>query len=532
MIGTLGTHCDAAIIRTTPCISPCAPPASPWILAATILASSMAFIDGTVVNVALPALQTELHATILDIQWVVESYALFLASLLLVGGAAGDHFGRRRVFSLGVVIFSMASLWCGFARDIQQLIAARSAQGIGAALLVPGSLAIISTSFDEHARGKAIGTWSGATAITAALGPVLGGWLIDHMSWRAAFFMNLPLAAAVLVITLWRVPESRNSHIRGRLDWQGSLAATLGLGSLVYALIESSSKGWTNPIILLALVTGALALTGFFAFEARQAAPILPLGLFHSRSFRGTNLLTLLIYASLGGGLFFFPLNLIQTQGYSTTAAGAALLPFILLMFALSRWAGALSERYGPRAPLAIGPTVAAVGFALFAVPAVGGSYWVTFFPAVTVLGLGMAVTVAPLTTTVMNSVATEFAGVASGINNAVSRIAALLAVALLGIAMTQIFNHYLDRQLDGSRLPPIVRQALEAQRSKLAAIELPESAGADAKLAARQVIAGAFIAGFRSVMIICALLALGGAASAWMLIESHIDRRGAQAKP
>jgi EmrB/QacA subfamily drug resistance transporter len=529
MTATLGTHCDTAIIRTTPCVSPCAPATAPWVLAATILASSMAFIDGTVVNVALPALQKELHASILDIQWVVESYALFLASLLLVGGAAGDWFGRRRVFSIGVAIFAAASLWCGFAGDIRQLIVARSVQGIGAALLVPGSLAIISASFDEHARGKAIGTWSGATAITAALGPVLGGWLIDHMSWRAAFFMNLPLAAAVLVITLWRVPESRNPHTQGRLDWQGPLVATLGLGSLVYGLIESSSKGWSNPIILLTLAAGAAALAGFTALEARLQAPMLPLGLFHSRSFRGANLLTLLLYASLGGGLFFFPLNLIQVQGYSTTAAGAALLPFILLMFVLSRWSGALVERYGARAPLVVGPTVAAVGFALFALPSVGGSYWVTFFPAVTVLGLGMAVTVAPLTTTVMNSVATELAGVASGINNAVSRVAALLAVALMGIVMTQIFNHYLDRQIDGARLPPFVQQALKAQRSKLAAIELPENTGAEAKVAARLAIADAFVAGFRCVMIICALLALGGAATAWMLIERHSDRRAAQ---
>jgi hypothetical protein len=343
--------------------------------------------------------------------------------------------------------------------------------------------------------------------------------------------MNLPLAAAVLVITLWRVPESRNPHTQGTLDWQGPLVATLGFGSLVYGLIESSDKGWRDPIILLTLAAGVVALAGFMAVEARQPAPMLPVTLFRSRNFRGANLLTLLLYASLGGGLFFFPLNLIQTQGYSTTAAGAALLPFILLMFVLSRWSGGLNERYGARAPLVIGPIVAAVGFALLAVPSVGGSYWVTFFPAVTVLGLGMAVTVAPLTTTVMNSVATEFAGSASGINNAVSRIAALLAVALMGIVMTQIFNHSLDRQLDGARLPPSVQQAVKAQRSKLAAIELPESVGAETRLAARRAVADAFVAAFRCVMIICALLALGGAASAWMLIE-HADRRVAQDHP
>src|SRR5689334_22273667 len=316
---------DAATIRAAPCLSPCEPKAAPWILAATILASSMSFIDGTVVNVALPALQRDLNADLVDVQWVIEAYALFLAALLLVGGAAGDRFGRRRVFLLGVAIFALASMGCGFAGSVRELIMARALQGIGGALLVPGSLAIIGASFAEHDRGKAIGTWSGATAITAALGPVLGGWLIDHMSWRAIFFINLPLAAAVIVIALRHVPESRSPEARERIDWSGSVLVTAGLGGVVYALLESSNVGWTRPDVLASLIFGVAALAGFMAVEIRQVAPMMPTRLFRSRTFSGANLLTVLLYSALGGSLFFVPLNLIQVQGYSATAAGAAL---------------------------------------------------------------------------------------------------------------------------------------------------------------------------------------------------------------
>jgi EmrB/QacA subfamily drug resistance transporter len=435
----------------------------------------MAFIDGTVVNVALPALQKQFSASLFDAQWVIEAYALFLAALLLVGGSAGDRFGRRRVFLLGVAGFAAASAWCGFAGSMRELILARAAQGIGAALLVPGSLAIISASFAERERGKAIGTWSGATAITAALGPVLGGWLIEHISWRAVFFINLPLAAAVLVLSLWHVRESRNPE-QGALDWRGALLATLGLGGITYALIESAANGWARAEILAAGAAGASSIAGFLYVEARQQAPMMPLRLFRSRTFSGANLLTVFLYAALGGGLFFLPLNLIQVQGYSATAAGAALLPFILLMFLLSRWSGGLADKYGARRPLVIGPVIAAAGFALLAVPSTGGSYWSTFFPAVLVLGFGMSIAVAPLTTTVMNAVDAEHAGTASGINNAASRVASLLAIAAFGVVFA-----------------------------------LVSAKGTDA---------ASFVAGFRSVMLLSACLALASAASAWALIE------------
>ena len=523
------TPSDAPAIRAAPCTLPCAPSAARWVLTATILASSMVFIDGTVVNVALPALQRELAASLADVQWVVESYALFLAALLLVGGAAGDRFGRRRVFAWGVALFAAASVWCGLAGSVRELIVARAIQGIGGALLVPGSLAIISASFEERERGKAIGTWSAATAVTMALGPVLGGWLIDHGSWRAAFFINIPLAVAALVLTLRYVPESRNAQSQGAIDWPGALLVTLGLGAVVYALIESPAKGWAHPGILIPLVLGALALAGFVIVETRHPAPMVPLQLFRSRVFTGANLLTFLLYAALGGGLFFVPLNLIQVQDYSATAAGAALLPLVLLLALLSRWSGGLIDRYGA-VPLVAGPAIAACGFALFAVPEVGGSYWRTFFPAIVVLGLGLAITVAPLTTTVMNSVSSTYAGAASGINNAASRIAGVLAVAVFGVIMVPVFNRSLHDRLGGVDIAPAALEAIQAQRSKLGAIEIPASLDPQSRAAAERAVEQAFVMGFRWVMLVCVLLALISAASAWVLIGAdrrRVGRRG-----
>src|SRR5436190_2313213 len=510
--------CDEIIIRSGPAAAPCSKTRGRWILAATILASSMAFIDGTVVNVALPALQTNLNATAAGVQWVIEPYALLLSALLLVGGSLGDHYGRRRVFLLGVVIFAVASGLCGFAGNIRQLIAARALQGFGAALLVPGSLVIIRNSFSEQERGRAIGLWSGFSAITTGVGPVFGGWLIEHVSWRAVFFINLPLALVVILISLRHVAENTNRE-SSRVDWLGAILAALGLGALVYGLIESAQVGFNDRLVIMALAAGIVVLILFFFVESRLSHPMLPLSLFRSRIFAGTNLLTFLLYGALGGTLFFLPLNLIQVQHYSATAAGAAFLPFILIMFLLSRWAGGLVERYGPRLPLVVGPLIAACGFALFIVPSVGGSYWTNFFPATVVLGLGMAISVAPLTTTVMNSVVQNRVGIASGVNNAVARSAGLIAVAALGIVMLKVFNHALDRRLAEWNVPASVSRSLQVERTKLADMALPGDQDPATRQLIRRAVEESFVSGFRVVMIIGTVLALAGAGTALTLI-------------
>ena len=493
-------------------------------LAVTILASSMAFIDGTVVNVALPALQSSLNATAVDLQWVIEAYSLLLSALLLVGGSLGDHYGRRRIFLIGVALFAAASAACGFAGDIRQLVAARALQGLGAALLVPGSLAIISSSFSENERGRAIGTWSGFSAITAGIGPVMGGWLIEHVSWRAVFFINLPIALLVILISLRHVTENSDKD-NTRVDWLGALLAATGLGALVYGLIESSRLGFADKSVILVLTAAGALLVVFLFVEARISQPMLPLALFRGRTFTGANLLTFLLYAALGGTLFFLPLNLIQVQHYSATAAGAALLPFILIISFLSRWSGGLIVSYGAKLPLIVGPLIAAIGFGLFMLPNVGGGYWTNFCPPIVILGLGMAISVAPLTTTVMNSVASNRAGIASGVNNAVARTAGLLAIAVLGIVMLHVFSGSLDQRLAEYKLPSSASRSLQAQRTKLAAIAVPEDQDPATQQLIRRAIDESFVSGFRSIMAIGAALAIASAVTALTLIGT-IPRR------
>ncbi|MGH7726945.1 MAG: MFS transporter [Candidatus Eiseniibacteriota bacterium] len=523
MTGPVRTPCDELAIRARADARAGAGPASgrpapSWVLTAAILGSSLAFIDGTVVNVALPSIQRELHATVTDVQWVVEAYLLFLSALLLVGGALGDRFGRRRVFAIGVLLFTIASAACALARDVPQLVAARSLQGIGAALLVPGSLALIGASFRDAERGRAIGTWSAFSAITTALGPLVGGWLVAH-SWRWAFLLNLPLGLAVLAILALRVPESRDDEAV-RLDLPGTALVTAGLGGIVYGLLEWGRAGAPAPLTLLSLALGVLSLLLFIAVESRSAHPIVPLALFRSRTFAGANLLTLFLYGALGSVFFFLPLDLIQVHGYSPAAAGAAILPFVALLGGLSRWSGSLAERIGPRIPLVIGPALSAVGFALFARPGTSGSYWTTFFPAVVVLGLGMSLTVAPLSTTVLGAVPGHRVGVASGINNAVARIGGLLAVALAGLLVTGTFERELDARVPEASVGPEIRRTVLARSGQFGALEPPASATGPEADVIRAAVPEAFTEGFRAQAWAAALCALLSAVAAAWLIE------------
>ena len=511
--------CDEGVIRSSGGASPCAASSGPWVLAATILASGMGFMDGTITNVALPRIQQELNASAVDALWIVESYALMLAALILVGGSLGDHYGRRRIFLSGVGLFTLASLWCGLAPSPEQLIGARAVQGVGGALMIPGSLSIISASFSEADRGRAIGTWSGFSGVTAALGPIVGGFLIDNVSWRAAFLINVPLAALIFYLSLRHVPESRDPDAR-KLDLPGAALGTVGLGGVVFGLIEGTSRGFGSPLVFAPLLIGVVALVLFVFVEGRSREPMMPLSLFRSRNFSGANLLTLLLYMGLGGTLYFFPFVLIQVHGYSATAAGSAFLPFIVLTFLMSRWSGGLVTSVGPKLPLTVGPVITAVGFFLFALPGTGGSYWTTFFPAVAVMGFGMSLVIAPLTTTALNAVSGRHSGLASGVNNAVSRTASLLAVALMGVFVFAAFSASLDSRLAQLDLSPSQQAAMEREKPDLGAAEPPPSLGGQQAAEIENAVDEAFLSGFRLAMYVAACLALLSALAAALIIE------------
>jgi EmrB/QacA subfamily drug resistance transporter len=407
----------------------------PWVLTAAILGSAMSFIDSTAVNVSLPVLQRELHATSGQTQWVIEGYALFLSALILLGGALGDLYGRRKVFACGVVLFAAASIACALAGSIEMLIAARCIQGIGGALLTPGSLSLISAAYSGEQRGRAIGLWSGFSALTSAAGPVIGGWLTQEFSWRYVFMINIPIAIVVLAV-LHGVPESRDESADRRIDVVGATLATFGLGLLVYGLIAMNS-GRITAEALGTTIVGIAVLCAFVLFERRTRDPMVRCELFASRDFSAANIYTFFLYTAIGGSLYFVPFVLINVHHYSPTEAGAALLPFIFIMVVASRWSGGLVARIGARKPLILGAIIAGFGFLAFALPGSDGSYWTTFFPAALILGCGGALFVAPLTTTVMNSVPVEHSGVASGVNNSVARTAGLIGVAVLGVVVT-----------------------------------------------------------------------------------------------
>ena len=515
--------CDAGVIRCTRTSAPCRPSSQPWVIAAVSLGSGMAFLDSTVVNVALPAVQTDLEVSARGAQWVYGAFALVLAAFLLIGGSLGDRYGRRRVFVLGAAIFAAASAWCAFAPSPGQLVAARAVQGAGGALLVPASLAIVGASFEGKLRVKAIGAWSALSGTAMAVGPVLGGWLVEEVSWRTAFLIAPAMAVVAIPIALWHVPESRDPEVH-RLDLVGALLATTGLGGLVYGLIESSALGFGAPAVLAALILGVGALLGFVFVERRGKDPMVPPSLFRSRNFDGANLVTLLFYMSLTGSLYFLPFLMMQVHGYSAFVAGTVFLPFVAMAFLLGRLSGGICARFGAKIPLVVASLAAAVGFLLFALPGVEhGSYWTSFFPAMVVQGFGMALVITPLTTVALSSVEAEHSGLASGVNNAVARVAGLLAVAVLGVIVYGAFSANLDTRLEAMDLAGGVRSELEGAKADLGAAEAPE--GVDARTAAQieRAIDESFVAGFRVVMLVSSGLALTSALAAALLVS---DRR------
>ncbi len=455
-----------------------------WVVAATVLGSGMAALDATVVGIALPTIGRQFHTGLAALQWVVTAYTLSLSALLLVGGELGDRFGRRSVFVVGTVWFALASLACGLAPGPTFLILARALQGVGAAMLTPGSLAILQASFVPDDRSKAIGAWSGLGGVATAIGPFLGGWLISAVSWRLIFFINLPVAAAVIAISVRHVPDSRDPTATGLLDVPGAALVTLGLVGLVFGLIEGPGVGWTAPIILTSLVGGSAILCLFAVYEGRAAHPMLPSGIFRSVRFSGANAVTFVIYGGLGGALFLLPIQLQQVAGYSPLEAGTALLPVTALMLALSARSGALASRIGPRPQMTAGPFVVAAGLALMVRIGPSGDYLTEVLPAVAVLGLGLAITVAPLTSTVLAAAPEAHAGIASAVNNDVARSAGLIAVAVLPVVAGITGDSYLhpDQFAHGFRIATTVAAGACALGGVLAAFTIrshrPEPAG------------------------------------------------------
>jgi EmrB/QacA subfamily drug resistance transporter len=496
-----------------------------WVLISTILASSMAFIDGTALNVALPVIQINLQASGGQLLWVVNGYLLMLAALILVGGALGDEFGRKRIFMAGISLFMLSSLACGLAPSIGFLIAARIVEGIGGAMMIPGSLAIITTYFHEARRGQAIGTWSSATTVVTVAGPVLGGVLANSGLWRVVFLINLPLGLIALLILFFKVPESRSDDATGKIDYLGSTLAVLGLAGITYGFIAAPDLGFGNWRVAGGLIFGALFLIGFILAEARNPHPMMPLNLFKSRIFTGTNLLTFFLYAAISVGPFFLSLNLVQVQGYNPAIAGFAFLPFAACLSLLSRWAGSLADRLGPRRFLIAGPFVCGLGYFLLALAGLThgpADYWVSFFPGVALLGIGMGLTVAPLTSAVMGSVAEQHAGIASGVNNAVSRTAGVLAVAIVGAVALILFSGGLVKRSRLIDLSPDARSALVSQADRFGAASVPDQVAAPLVPQVKTAIQLAFVDSFHTVLLICAGLAWVSALLAALIIRSQ----------
>lgn len=493
-----------------------------WTLTAAILASSMVFIDLSTLNVALPAIQKDLNINGKNLLWIINSYTLFLSSLMLLGGSMGDIFGRKKIFVIGIIIFSISSFLCGISNGVEMLIIVRGFQGVGGALMVPGSLAIISSVIPASRRGKAYGTWSTFSALTTSAGPVLGGWLAGMGLWRVIFYINLPLALFTILALLVKVPESKDESA-GRLDVPGAILATAGLTGITYGFLEASDSGFSALRVIISLTVGIISLIIFLIVEMKSSHPMMPLHLFKSRTFSGVNLLTLLMYTSLNVGLFFLPMNLIQIQGYREVYAGLAILPFAILISAMSRFSGIFADKFGARKPLIAGPLVAGVGIFLISFPGITNGptdYWITFFPGILILGMGMGIVVAPLTTAVMSSVPSGNTGIASGINNTMARIAGLVAVAVLGSFIIISFRNSLEHRTSDLNLTNAQHAELITNSKDLAETEPPQGLTDKETERLNFDVKFSFVTAFNFILYISAALALLSALTAFLFVK------------
>jgi EmrB/QacA subfamily drug resistance transporter len=495
-----------------------------WTLISTILASSMVFIDSFAMNIVLPAIQTDLNISGKSILWIINAYSLFLSSLLLVGGSLGDLYGRKKIFIIGIVIFGVSSFLCGISPNDKLLIAARAFQGVGGALLVPGSLAIISAVIPSERRGKAFGTWSTFTMLTTIIGPAFGGWLAGLGLWRVIFFINIPFTVFVIA-TLIKVPENRNESAK-KLDITGAILATLGLAGITYGFLEASDKGFEHVIIQLSLFAGIISIVAFIFVEMKSAHPMIPLKLFKSKAFSGINAMTLFLYAALSASLFFLPLNLIQVQDYPEEIAGLTLLPFAILVSGLSRFTGNFSDKYGPRIPLIVGPLFAGLGLLLLTFPGLTEGpkdFWITFFPGIVMLGIGMGIVVAPLTATVMAAVPEKNSGIASGVNNTMARTAGLLAVTVLGAIILITFRTALTLNVNDFNISDDKKTELINSAGDLAETKPPRNLTIEEVRQVKKIIKTSFIQSFDFIIYISVALTLLGSFISMMTVKKEI---------
>jgi len=499
-----------------------------WTLISTILASSIVFIDFTALNVALPAIQTDLNISGKSMLWILNAYSLFLSSLLLVGGSLGDLYGRKKIFVIGIIIFSISSFMCGISPGKELLILARAFQGIGGALMVPGSLAIISAVIPKERSGKAFGTWSMFSALTTILGPALGGWLAGLGLWRVIFFINIPIAIFTITALIIKVPENKDEFAQ-KLDITGAFLATLGLSGITYGFLEASEKGFGNIIIQLSLAAGLLSLIAFIVVEKKSNNPMMPLHLFKSKAFSGVNALTLFVYAALSASLFFLPLNMIQVQGYPEELAGLSLLPFAILISGLSRFSGIFSDKFGARKPLIFGPLIVGIGFLILSIPGLTEGpkdYWTTFFPGISIIGIGMGIVVAPLTATVMAAVPEHNSGIASGVNNTMARTAGLLAISVLGALVIITFKNNLELNVSKLNIPESKKTELINDAGNLAETQPPQNLSGEENFQVKKIIKTSFIQSFNFIIYITVALAVLGSLIAMVTVKKGILSR------